>query len=300
MNRITLAAAAMAALIAVPCLAETDVKPAEVQPKIQIAILLDTSSSMDGLINQTREQLWKIVNTFASAKRDGKRPKLQLALYEYGNDGLSREGNYIRQVSPLTTDLDKVSEQLFALRTNGGEEYCGAVIERATHQLEWSQRQGRPEADLHRRQRALHPGPGRLPQVGEGGDRAGHRGEHDSRGRRAAGVEGKWKDAAVLADGNFMVIDQNRAVAADSRAAGRGDRPARREAERDLHRLRPPGRSVGRAPGGAGQERQGHVARLGHRPRGDASRRPPTTTPSGTWSTRRKRASSTCRRCPRR
>ena len=30
-------------------------------PTIQMAILLDTSNSMDGLINQAREQIWKII-----------------------------------------------------------------------------------------------------------------------------------------------------------------------------------------------------------------------------------------------
>ena len=102
-------------------------------PKIQIALLLDTSNSMDGLINQAKSQLWKIVNEFVTAKRDGQRPEFMVALYEYGNSRLEREEGYIRRVLPLTTDLDKVSEQLFALTTNGGQEYCGQVIEVATN-----------------------------------------------------------------------------------------------------------------------------------------------------------------------
>src|SRR5438045_3476712 len=41
-------------------------KPDAVEkPKIQMAVLLDTSNSMDGLIGQARTQLWKIVNEFA-------------------------------------------------------------------------------------------------------------------------------------------------------------------------------------------------------------------------------------------
>jgi len=36
--------------------------------------------------------------------------------------------------------LDRVSEQLFALRTNGGEEYCGAVIQDAMKHLKWNTR----------------------------------------------------------------------------------------------------------------------------------------------------------------
>ncbi|AWI25318.1 vWA domain-containing protein [Flavobacterium pallidum] len=106
--------------------------------KIQVALLLDTSNSMDGLIDQAKSRLWNIVNTLTTLKYSGKTPDIEISLYEYGNDGLSAEANYIRQVTPLTTDLDLISEKLFALRTNGGSEYCGAVISDATKKLEWS------------------------------------------------------------------------------------------------------------------------------------------------------------------
>ena len=49
-------------------------------PRIQIAILLDTSNSMDGLIDQARSQLWKIVNELATASKDGDEPVLEVAL----------------------------------------------------------------------------------------------------------------------------------------------------------------------------------------------------------------------------
>lgn len=105
--------------------------------KIQVALLLDTSNSMDGLIEQAKSRLWNIVNTLTTLKYEGKNPKIEIALYEYGNDGLSSSSNYIRQVTSLSTDLDLISEKLFSLRTNGGSEYCGAVIQDATKQLEW-------------------------------------------------------------------------------------------------------------------------------------------------------------------
>ncbi|WP_163400113.1 vWA domain-containing protein [Flavobacterium fluviatile] len=106
--------------------------------KIQVALLLDTSSSMDGLIDQAKSRLWNIVNTLTTLKYEGKAPDIEIALYEYGNDGLSKQSNYIRQITPLSTDLDLISEKLFALRTNGGNEYCGAVIQDATKQLTWA------------------------------------------------------------------------------------------------------------------------------------------------------------------
>jgi hypothetical protein len=106
-------------------------------PLVQIAVLLDTSGSMQGLIEQAKTQLWKLVNEFITAKQDGKTPVVQVALYEYGKSSLRSEDHWIRQIQPLTRDLDKVSEELFALTTNGGDEYCGAVIQRATLDLAW-------------------------------------------------------------------------------------------------------------------------------------------------------------------
>ena len=106
--------------------------------KIQVALLLDTSNSMDGLIEQAKSRLWNIVNTLTTLKYDGKTPDIEISLYEYGNDGLSAEANYIRQVTSLSSDLDLISEKLFSLKTNGGNEYCGAVIQDATKKLQWN------------------------------------------------------------------------------------------------------------------------------------------------------------------
>lgn len=123
---------------------ETQVQNASIAPtvtvgkdnKIQVALLLDTSNSMDGLIDQAKSRLWNIVNTLTTLKYNGQAPQVEIALYEYGNDGI-RDENYIRQVTPLTQDLDLVSEKLFSLRTNGGNEYCGAVIRDAAANLNW-------------------------------------------------------------------------------------------------------------------------------------------------------------------
>lgn len=107
--------------------------------KVKLALLLDTSSSMDGLINQAKAQLWNIVNELNGAKCDNTEVELQIALYEYGKSSLPASEGYIRMVTPLTNDLDQVSKDLFELRTNGGDEFCGAVIDRALSQLDWSE-----------------------------------------------------------------------------------------------------------------------------------------------------------------
>ena len=116
-----------------------EVRHTKKDQSILLALLLDTSNSMDGLIDQAKSQLWKIVNELAAAKcGDGSKPNIKIALYEYGNDGLPSSEGYIRLVSAFSNDLDVISEKLFALRTNGGEEYCGQVINTSLHQLAWT------------------------------------------------------------------------------------------------------------------------------------------------------------------
>lgn len=224
-----LIAAALAAAFAAARETQTPASPAEVvavnptappnhaaepldSPLVQIAVLLDTSGSMSGLIEQAKTQLWKLVNEFISARQEGKAPVVQVALYEYGKSSLHGGEHWIRQIQPLTRDLDKVSEELFALRTNGGEEYCGAVIQRATVELAWD------------------PNPKVYKAIFIAGNEPFTQGPIDSAascraaiargiivntihcGGEAEGINGKWNQGALLADGKYLVIDQNQAV----------------------------------------------------------------------------------------
>ena len=104
---------------------------------IKVALLLDTSNSMDGLIDQAKAQLWEIVNELSYAKCKNARPNLEIALYEYGNDNLTSREGYLRKILAFTDDLDDVSKELFSLTTNGGSEYCGTVIQASLNQLDW-------------------------------------------------------------------------------------------------------------------------------------------------------------------
>lgn len=129
MKRLVALFAAAALLFTSSAFAADAAKPKRV-PKVQIALLLDNSGSMGGLLNQARTQMWKVVNEFAHASQHGKPVRLEIALYEYGN-GVVRH-------SPLTSNLDAISEQLFGLQIAGGDEYCGQVIQSAVRELEWS------------------------------------------------------------------------------------------------------------------------------------------------------------------
>ena len=108
------------------------------KPKIQIAILLDSSNSMDGLIDQTRSQIWQIINSLTNVQKNSQTPELEIALYHYGNDRLPAQEGFIGLLTSFTVDLDLVSEYLFSIETDGGQEYAGWVIGSAMKQLNWS------------------------------------------------------------------------------------------------------------------------------------------------------------------
>ena len=187
--------------------------PREIEkPLVQIAILLDTSGSMQGLIEQAKSQLWKICNEFIKARQDGVAPEIQVALYEYGKSSLSKDSGWIRQIQPLTQDLDKISEELFALKTNGGDEYCGWVIKDAVNELAWS-----PRSDVYKvifiaGNEPFTQGPVNYAESCKAAITKGIIVNTIHCGGETEGVNGKWKDGADLADGKYMIIDQNRAV----------------------------------------------------------------------------------------
>jgi len=203
-------AAALAAALLTPARAADARKATEPWPRVQIAILLDTSGSMSGLIEQAKKQLWGVVNEFVTASKDGRRPELQVALYQYGMSSGSAKTGYMRRVLPLTDDLDEVSEKLAALRTRGSAEYCGMVISKATRELAWSRKPGDLKAIYIAGNEPFTQGPVDYRTACRAAIARGITVNTIHCGGRAAGVSGKWQDGASLADGSFAVIDHNR------------------------------------------------------------------------------------------
>jgi hypothetical protein len=185
---------------------------AEKRPIVQLAILLDTSGSMEGLIEQAKGQLWKIVNEFISAKQNGKVPEVQVALFEYGKSSLPASEGYIRMIQPLSTDLDKISEELFALKTNGGDEYCGWVIQEAVNRLPWSASPNVYRAIFIAGNEPFTQGKVNYSDACKAAIGKGIVVNTIHCGGNEEGLRTKWRDGAVLADGKFMNIDQNQAV----------------------------------------------------------------------------------------
>ncbi|MBI5687237.1 MAG: VWA domain-containing protein [Verrucomicrobia bacterium] len=116
------------------CCAFAKSAPEKERP-IDLVICLDTSNSMDGLINAAKQKLWDIVNELATAKP---KPHLRVALYAYGTPGFGAETGYVRKQIDLTDDLDAVYGKLTALVTNGGDEYVARVVRTSVMEQPWS------------------------------------------------------------------------------------------------------------------------------------------------------------------
>ncbi|HHB79349.1 MAG TPA: VWA domain-containing protein [Saprospiraceae bacterium] len=179
------------------------------KPKIQVALMLDTSNSMDGLIDQAKSQLWKMVNELATAKQNDQIPDIEIALYEYGNDGLSGREGFVRQVSNLTTDLDKISEELFALKTNGGSEYCGWVIKDGVHQLDWDSSDKTLKIIFIAGNEPFDQGPKDYRKSCKNAIEQGIIINTIFCGSYQSGINSKWQDGAYLAEGKYFNIDPN-------------------------------------------------------------------------------------------
>lgn len=111
----------------------TPVAPPE-HRAIDMAICLDTSGSMEQLIDAARTKIWTIVSDLGTAKP---LPTLRVALLTFGNQGNAEADGWVKVELPFTEDLDAVSKRLFELSTNGGEEYVGRVVQAAS-KLAWN------------------------------------------------------------------------------------------------------------------------------------------------------------------
>ncbi|MFD2915700.1 vWA domain-containing protein [Psychroserpens luteus] len=176
---------------------------------IKVALLLDTSNSMDGLIDQAKAQLWDIVNELSYAKCGDEQPNLNIALYEYGNDNLNGEEGFIRQVIAFSDDLDEISKQLFSLTTNGGNEYCGQAIQTSLNQLKWGDNQDDLKLIFIAGNEPFSQGKISYQDAAKQAHKNGVSINTIFCGDYNQGISSYWKDGADLAHGDYMAINHN-------------------------------------------------------------------------------------------
>jgi len=115
----------------------THVVPAQ-SHRIEVVFILDTTSSMSGLIQAAKEKIWSIASTMASAQEN---PDIKMGLVAFRDRGDA----YITRVYDLSEDLDQMYASLMDFRAQGGgdgPESVNQALYDAIHKMSWSQDSG--------------------------------------------------------------------------------------------------------------------------------------------------------------
>ena len=104
-------------------------------PKVDVVFVLDTTSSMSGLIQTAKDKIWSIATTMASAQPT---PEIRIGLVAFRDRG----DQYVTQVVDLSDDLDSVYARLMDFQAAGGgdtPESVNQALFEAVHNISWSQ-----------------------------------------------------------------------------------------------------------------------------------------------------------------
>ena len=102
---------------------------------VDVVICLDTSGSMEGLMDAARARVWDVV---AELSRMKPTPELRVGLLTFGTEEGGQDAGWIVAHADLTDDLDAVYASLMGLTVDGGEEFVGRAIHTALDEMSWS------------------------------------------------------------------------------------------------------------------------------------------------------------------
>lgn len=108
---------------------------AQERPTLEVVFVLDTTSSMSGLIEGAKEKIWSIASKMASGKPT---PRIRVGLVGFRDRG----DDYVTKPFDLTDDLDAVYKNLKAFQAGGGgdgPEHVGRALGEAVKLMSWSQ-----------------------------------------------------------------------------------------------------------------------------------------------------------------
>jgi hypothetical protein len=106
-----------------------------------------------------------------------------------------------------------VSEGLFSLSTNGGNEYCGFAIRSAVNSLQWSRSNTDIKTIFIAGNEPFTQGPVNYQEAVRLARQQGITINTIHAGAHQAGIQSGWQTGALLAGGDYMSIDANQTVA---------------------------------------------------------------------------------------
>jgi hypothetical protein len=107
---------------------------ATARPRVEVAFVLDSTGSMDGLIEGARQKIWSIANAVVGRTPA---PEVRIGLVSYRDRG----DDYVTRLTDLTDDIDAVFATLQSFRADGGgdtPESVNQALHEAVTRMSWS------------------------------------------------------------------------------------------------------------------------------------------------------------------
>ncbi|MGH8496238.1 MAG: vWA domain-containing protein [Gammaproteobacteria bacterium] len=104
-------------------------------PTVDVVFVLDTTGSMGGLIQASKDKIWSIATTMASAQPT---PRIRIGLVGFRDRG----DLYVTRTVDLSEDLDSVYASLMDFQAGGGgdtPESVNEALRAAIYDISWSQ-----------------------------------------------------------------------------------------------------------------------------------------------------------------
>jgi Mg-chelatase subunit ChlD len=128
-TRFGLVAAALLAAVSFAGAAETAARPS-----VEVVFVIDTTSSMSGLIEGAKQRIWAIANEISKGRPA---PRVKMGLVAFKDKGDS----YVTKVFDLSENLDNTYKDLMTLSAEGGgdgPEHVIAALDDAATKISWS------------------------------------------------------------------------------------------------------------------------------------------------------------------
>lgn len=128
-TRFGLVAAALLAAVSFAGAAETAARPS-----VEVVFVIDTTSSMSGLIEGAKQRIWAIANEISKGRPA---PRVKMGLVAFKDKGDS----YVTKVFDLSENLDNTYKDLMTLSAEGGgdgPEHVIAALDDAATNISWS------------------------------------------------------------------------------------------------------------------------------------------------------------------
>lgn len=176
--------------------------------RIQVALIIDVSTSMNGLIDQAKSQFWNISNQLQTLQKKNQVVHLEFALATVGNAAYYEDYSVFLH-NGFVSDADSVFENLLSLKTSGSDENFGFAIQMLLERLKWSNKKSDLRLIFVAGNEAFNQGP--VPYLGiiHVAAKKGILVNTIFCGQHQQGVDLLWKSASKEGRGEYHAIFQD-------------------------------------------------------------------------------------------